>query len=179
MHCKTWLCRTVAVPAALGLRGCELFAEFAVSYRHGGASRAGAASSRASVRDSHAPPRPLLYKRRRRGCHWAWPACRPPADRRRPFSGYFGRAWIIAQYYPHQPAPAHISLVLATFKAYAILQPSERTSSNEYLYYYFTTTLHQPVPYELILFGFKNRISQRAHLVIAYIYFLSSLLIRI
>lgn len=35
--------RTVAVPAAFRLRGRELVAEFAVSHRHGGASRAGAA----------------------------------------------------------------------------------------------------------------------------------------
>lgn len=35
--------RTVAVPAAFRLRERELVAEFAVSHRHGGASRAGAA----------------------------------------------------------------------------------------------------------------------------------------
>ena len=57
---QSYVCvRTVAVPAALGLRGCELVAEFAVSYRHGGASRAGAATTRVSIRGSRAPPRPL------------------------------------------------------------------------------------------------------------------------
>lgn len=85
---------TVAVPAAFGLRGCELFAEFPVSYRHGGASRAGAATTRASVR---VRARALHLGRSCSGggvaaateAEHAPPA---PADRRRPFPELFWAA---------------------------------------------------------------------------------------
>ncbi|CAH2240864.1 jg27259 [Pararge aegeria aegeria] len=74
------------MPAALGLRGCEVVAEFAVSYRHGGASRASAATTRVrtgltrSSTASVAARQPLSLINP--------PA---PADRRRPFASYFGR----------------------------------------------------------------------------------------
>lgn len=94
---KPILDHTVAVPAALGLRGCELFAEFAVSYRHGGASRAGAATTRASVglaRSTSTAPVAAAASR----LPLSLTDCRPP----RPVGGahfpsYFGRLWLMAQ----------------------------------------------------------------------------------
>ncbi|CAK1545020.1 unnamed protein product [Leptosia nina] len=78
--------RTVAVPAALGLRGCELVAELAVWYRHGRASRARTDTTLHSARSvcsrataPQAARLPLSLNNP--------PA---PAGRRRPYPIYFG-----------------------------------------------------------------------------------------
>lgn len=100
------LYRTVAVSAAFRLGGCDLVAEFAVSYRHGSASRAGAATrasyARASNRSSSgggvAAATKLIYP--------------PPAraDRRRPFHGLFWAPVTHGSNGPPPAAPAQLRL---------------------------------------------------------------------
>lgn len=103
---STIMARTVAVPAAFGFR-CDLVAEFAVSYRHGGAFRAGA-STRQSRRQCGSRATPNDHSSRGGGVAAATElSSRPP----RPVGGAHAELFWAAVTHgsnrPRSASPAH------------------------------------------------------------------------